>query len=333
MKIKNFTHLTSHISHLNLVFLVTVFGCFAACAPQPQQPTTTVSPPTKQASPAPTPSPSPQSESGDPVLIGAGDIADCLSNGDEETAQLVDNLLKNLNTRQFALFTAGDNVYVDGTAEEFGRCYEPSWGRFKSLTRPSPGNHEYHSPGGAPYFAYFEEKAGAAGQGYYSYELGDWHIVALNSNIDAQTGSVQEQWLRADLKNRKGESILAYWHHPLFTSGLHGNDPKMKDIWRVLSEFGADVIVCGHDHDYERFALQDADGKPDPHGIRQFVVGTGGGGLRPFGTLVPNSEIRNSTTWGVIKLTLHPKSYEWEFIPVAGQTFHDSGKADCVNPR
>jgi acid phosphatase type 7 len=260
----------------------------------------------------------------DPVFVGAGDIAECSKPEDELTAKLIDRI-------PGTVFTAGDDAYPRGTAEEFQKCYDPTWGRFKARTFPTPGNHEYYSPNGDPYYAYFGAKAGTARKGYYSYDLGEWHLIALNSNIDAQTGSEQERWLKADLAAHPKTCTLAYWHHPVFSSGVHGNDSKMKDIWQTLYRAGADVVVNGHDHNYERFAPQNPEGKAEPRrGIREFVVGTGGAELRDLATTRPNSEVQNTATYGVIKFVLHPKSYSWEFIPVQGQTFTDKGTQACV---
>jgi 3',5'-cyclic AMP phosphodiesterase CpdA len=259
----------------------------------------------------------------DSVLVGAGDIANC-DPAAALTAQLIENM-------PGTVFTTGDNVYPRGTAEEFQRCYEPTWGRFKARTFPSPGNHDYYSPNAVPYYAYFGKNAGPSGRGYYSYSVGAWHIVSLNSNIDAQTGSAQERWLRADLAAHPRPCTLAYWHHPVFSSGGHGNDPKMKDIWQTLSDFKADVIVNGHDHNYERFTPQTAEGQADlQNGIREFVVGTGGAELRASAVTQPQSEVFNTQTYGIIKFTLHSKSYDWEFIPVQGQTFTDKGTGNCI---
>jgi len=263
--------------------------------------------------------------SASPVFVGAGDIAECGSRGAKETARLLDDI-------DGTVFTAGDNAYSSGTIDQYLTCYDSTWGRHKARTRPSPGNHDYESPDAAPYYAYFGASAGPLGRGYYSYTLGAWHIVSLNSNIAANAGSKQEQWLRSDLAANRTVCTLAYWHHPVFSSGIHGMDPpKMKDIWRVLYEFHVDVVINGHDHDYERFAPQTPDGQPDAaRGIREFVAGTGGAPQRHFYTIRANSEVRNDTTWGVLKLTLHAASYDWEFVPVAGKTFHDAGSAACV---
>ena len=259
----------------------------------------------------------------DPVFVGAGDIADCLTTTDTDTAALLDGI-------DGTVFTAGDNAYLFGTPMDFTNCYEPTWGPHKARTRPAPGNHDYISPGAIPYYAYFGTHAGPFGRGYYSYNLGAWHIVSLNSNIPAQAGSPQEQWLRADLAANPTQCTLAYWHHPLFSSGLHGNDTRTLDLWRALYEFGADVVVTGHDHDYEQFHRQNPDGVADVNGIREFVVGTGGTTLRAFDVIKPNSAVRDSDTHGVLKLTLHPTSYDWEFLPIAGRTFTDSGSRPCV---
>jgi hypothetical protein len=261
------------------------------------------------------------------VLAGAGDIASCSSQGDEATARLLARI-------PGTIFTAGDDAYEAGTAAEFARCYGPSWGRYKARTHPALGNHEYVSGSAAAYFRYFGKAAGDPRKGYYSYTLGRWHIVVINSNCDfvggCGTGSAQERWLRADLARHPSHCTIAYWHHPRFSSGLHGSSIFMAPIWRALYNAGADVVISAHDHDYERFGPQDPDGRPDPRrGIREFVVGTGGKSYYPFGSPLPNSEIRNSGTFGVLKLTLRPRSYSWRFIPVAGKSFTDAGKASC----
>ncbi len=260
-----------------------------------------------------------------PVLVGAGDIAKCGTNGAEATARLLDGI-------RGTVVALGDLAYDNGTARQFRNCYGPTWGRHKARTRPAPGNHEYNTSGAAPYYVYFGESAGEPGKGYYSYDVGSWHVVALNSNITAEDGSEQEKWLWEDLKASKAACTIAYWHHPAFSSGEHGSDPKMLDVWRTLYHYRADVVLNGHDHSYERFAPQDPNGKADPkRGIRQFVVGTGGANLRGFEEeTVTNSEVRNSDTWGVLKLTLREDSYDWEFVPVEGKTFRDAGTGRCV---
>lgn len=260
------------------------------------------------------------SQADDPVFVGAGDIADCDVTEDEATATLLDGI-------DGTVFTLGDNAYESGSAESFTNCYGPTWGRHIDRTRPSPGNHDE----GPPYYDYFGANAGPWGLGYYSYDLGAWHIISLNSEVEVGAGSAQEQWLRADLAAHPAVCTLAYWHRPRFNSGNHGNSEKMQAVWDALYEYEADVVLNGHAHDYERFAPQNPDGVADPErGIREFVAGTGGRYLVGFSTIRDNSEIRNSDTWGVLKLTLHAASYDWEFIPIAGQTFTDSGSSQCV---
>ena len=274
-------------------------------------------------------------ESGDPILVGAGDIAACGSRGDEATALLLDQILGETDGTVFA---AGDNLNSGGSLEEFRLCYGPTWGRFKARTRPVPGNHEYVTPYAAGYFDYFGKRAGPRGLGFYSYDLGAWHIVALNSSIGSPPGSPQDRWLRADLEaNQATACTLAYWHHPVF--GSYDRDREsarlMRDAWKILYEYGVDVVVNGHFHYYERFAPLDADGRADPQqGIREFIAGTGGAAQpkRLGETIHPNSEVRDNSTWGLLKFTLHPTRYDWEFIPVEGGTFHDSGSAACVWP-
>ena len=228
----------------------------------------------------------------------------------------------------------GDLAYPDGSKENFV-CYDKTWGRAKSRTRPAPGNHEFHAAGASPYFDYFGATAGDPKTGYYSYELGTWHIIVLNSECKdvggCEPGSPQEKWLRSDLAAHPAACKLAYWHKPLFSSGgAHGNDLTVKPLFQALYDARADVVIGGHDHDYERFAPQNPDGAADPAlGIREFVVGTGGKNHRPFGESKPNSEVRDATTFGVLKLTLKPKSYGWQFIPEAGKNFTDSGTSAC----
>jgi hypothetical protein len=265
----------------------------------------------------------------DAVLVGAGDIADCSElSGAQATANLIDMVAG-------TVFTAGDNAYEEGTAQQFRECYGPTWGRFKERTRPSPGNHEFHSSSAAPYFDYFGANAGDPKTGYYSYDLGAWHVIVLNSECvevgGCQAGSAEEKWLRADLSTHPAACTISYWHKPLFSSGAkHGNDPEIKPFWKDLYQSKATLVVNGHDHDYERFAPQDPDGRADSgRGIREFVVGTGGKSHRPFATPLATSEVRNADTYGVLKLTLHPHGYDWEFLPEAGKSFRDSGTGSC----
>ena len=192
---------------------------------------------------------------------------------------------------------------------------------------PTPGNHEHHTSGARGYFDYFGARAPAE---YYSFDLGAWHLISLNSEISVSSGSVQETWLKADLAAHPSKCILAYWHKPRFSSGSqHGGSSRLAPLWTALQAAGADVILNGHEHNYERFARQDASGRADPRGIRAFVVGTGGAGVYSFGTPVANSEVRNDRTFGVLRLVLHGGSYEWSFVPVAGASFTDSGSQTC----
>ena len=262
----------------------------------------------------------PTGEGATAVLVGAGDIGWCGSSGTAATATLLDGI-------DGTVFTTGDNAYMTGSAADFTNCYDPFWGRHRARTRPSPGNHDYESPDAAPYFAYYGANAGAAGVGYYSYDLGAWHIVSLNSNIPMTAGSVQDQWLRRDLTEHPNECTLAYWHHPRFSSSQHGNDVRSDATWRSLFENAADVVLSGHDHVYERFAPQTPDGIADTKGIRQFTVGTGGALFYDFPTIRPNSESRVQNAYGVLRLVLKPHAYDWEFVTPQGVL--DSGSGVC----
>jgi len=264
---------------------------------------------------------------GQAFLTGAGDIASCTSQGDEATAAIL---------RQVGgtVFTAGDNAYESGTAGQYQSCYGPSWGRFKDRTHPAVGNHEYATPMAAGYFAYFGAAAGPAGKGYYSFALNGWRVFVLNSNCDAVggcgAGSAQEQWLVAELARYPTRCSLAIWHHPRWSSGLQGSTAEMQAMWEDLYSAGTELLVVGHDHVYERFAPLDAAGLPDrKRGIREFVVGTGGASHETFRTPLPSSEVRNADTFGVLRLTLAPDAYQWEFLAEAGATFTDSGSGTC----
>jgi hypothetical protein len=267
------------------------------------------------------------------TLVGAGDIASCFSDGDRLTADV-------LETIPGTIFTTGDNAYPNGSMTDYTNCYGPSWGRaaLKARTMPSPGNHEYQTSGAAGYFQYFGSNAGAPGKGYYSYNLGEWHIIVLNSNSSCSTiscaaGSAQEQWLRADLAAHKNYACtLAYWHHPRFNSGQeHGNNTNVTPLWNALYENNADVILNGHEHVYERFAPQTPNGAADnARGIRQFTIGSGGNGHYAFkATPEPNSEARNNTAYGVLKLTLRTGGYDWQFVSAAGSNYSDTGSGTC----
>jgi hypothetical protein len=263
----------------------------------------------------------------DPVLVGAGDISACEGDGAMQTAALLDTI-------PGTVFTLGDNVYPDGSAELFKRCYDPTWGRHKARTRPAPGNHDYLTEGASGYYDYFGAAAGDRTKGWYSYDLGKWHVVVINSNCGkvrggCGAGSPQEKWLREDLKAHPALCTVAMWHHPRFSSGEHGNDPTMGAIFQALYEGGADLVLTGHDHTYERFAKQDPQQRPDDKGIREFVVGVGGKSFYDFPKIQPNSEIRDDKNFGVLKLTLHPAGYDWEFVGVPGSTFADKGTDKC----
>jgi hypothetical protein len=285
----------------------------------------------QSAPPAPKTEPSAQTF----VLVGAGDIASCKNpEGAQATAKLIEQI-------PGTIFAAGDLAYEKGSPQEFKNCYGPTWGRFKDRTRPALGNHEYVDPTAAGYFQYWGAQAGPAGKGYYSYELGGWHIIVLNTNCFARglggcaTGSAQETWLKADLAEHPTACILAYGHHALFSSGVfkkHAVHPELKQLWEDLYAARADLVLAGHEHSYERFAPQDPDGKLDPeHGVREIVVGTGGRSHDLLGFATPNSEAREWDTFGVLKLTLALGKYTWEFVPVAGKSFRDSGSGACHN--
>lgn len=272
--------------------------------------------------PGPSPPPPPPPPPVTAVLVGAGDIALCGSPGAQGTATLLDSI-------EGTVFTAGDNAYYQGTAAQFAQCYEPTWGRHKSRTRPAPGNHDYETPGASGYFDYFGSAAGPRGLGYYSFNVGAWHVVSMNSNVLAADGSAQLQWLREDLAASPTKCVAAIWHHPVFSSGQNGNSPFMRDVWRALRELGADVIIAGHDHIYERFARMDEQGRATQDGLRSFIVGTGGAELTSIARLSANSEVRHANVFGVLKFTLNPDSYSWQFIPVPPSVASDSGSEPC----
>jgi hypothetical protein len=251
------------------------------------------------------------------VLVGAGDIASCAWSTDEATARLLDGI-------SGTVFTAGDNAYPNGTTSHYTNCYHPTWGRHKSRTRPSPGNHEYRISGASGYFGHFGVPA------YYAYDLGDWRIYALNSEIDTSRTSPQFYWLKNDLAVNPKLCVLAYWHKPLWTSGSgHQGTEAMQWIWSILHNAGAELVINGHAHNYERFKEMNVYGGAASPGLRQIVVGTGGSDLHSFGSPLSTSQVRNSSTHGVLKLTLTSTSYSWQFVPIAGQSFTDSGTTNC----
>jgi PKD repeat protein len=260
------------------------------------------------------------------VLVGAGDIAKCTSVGDTQTATLLDQVAG-------WVMAIGDNAYPNGTAEDFANCYDAveSWGRSKGRTHPVAGNHDYYTAGAIPYYDYFGAQAGPRDLGYYSYDLGAWHIVVVNSSLDVAVGSVQEKWLRADLAATRQSCSLVMLHHPLFSSGPTGGSSKMKPVYQAAYDLNVDLIITAHEHVYERFKPQDANGVVDNvRGIREFIIGTGGEGNSSKDiTPLPNSDARyGGTTFGVIKLTLDPGSYSWDYLPVKG-TFVDTGTGTC----
>jgi hypothetical protein len=263
-----------------------------------------------------------------PIVLAAGDIAKCeILGGAIATSRLLDRL-------PGTVLTLGDNAYETGTPAEFEKCYAPTWGRHLERTRPAPGNHDYLTRNAAGYFGYFGERAGTAGLGYYSFDLGTWHVVSLNSEVPFGRRSPQGKWLADDLRAHPVDCVLAYWHTPAFSSGPHGDNLAVRELWRQLAEAGVDVGLTGHDHHYERFAPMDAKGRADPvNGMRQFVVGTGGGGVYRWKRISPNSEVRDNSTYGVLQLVLLPGRYEWTFVPVEGLKFTDAGTGTCSPSR
>ncbi|MEO7664928.1 MAG: metallophosphoesterase [Candidatus Limnocylindrales bacterium] len=266
------------------------------------------------------------------VLVGAGDIADCSLAADSDTATLAASLAGPGG----AIFLAGDDAYGDGSAAQFRDCYGPTWGALRERTHPVPGNHDWQTRALSGYLGYFGASAvNADGKPWYAWDLGGWHIVMLDSNCNATGGcdasSPQRRWLATDLASDGATSAactLAIWHHPRFSSGEHGNDRRTAPFWTALRAAGADLVINGHDHDYERFAAQDAGGAADPEGIVEMVVGTGGANLRHFEGARPNSVARSSTRHGVLRLTLAPMGYAWEFVAVGGEVF-DAGSGTC----
>jgi hypothetical protein len=277
--------------------------------------------------------------SGASVLIGAGDIARCDSPGDEATAALVDSVLRADSVAKVhdEVFTTGDNAYPGGSAHDFATCWAGSWGDSTKLImrniHPTPGNHEHVSGGAAPYYQYFGKAAGSPKTGYYSYDIGAWHAIALNSEIVVNTSAftdvermAQLDWLRQDLSAHHQVCTVAYWHHPRFSSGWHGSDPRLDPIWRVLYDGGADLILNGHDHDYERFEPQSPEGIVDTtKGMTELIVGTGGGDLRGFGQLVKTSVARVEGHYGVVKLTLGGAEWRSAYLSTTGQLYDPSG--------
>jgi acid phosphatase type 7 len=254
------------------------------------------------------------------VLIGAGDIGVCGSPGTVATGRLIEATLGDV-------FLAGDLAYPHGSAVDFRNCFEPHWGHARNRWRPVPGNHEYESARASPYYQYFAETAGAGPDEYYRFVAGEWLVLMLNSNIDVSPTSAQYQFVRDSLQGRRFRCQMAMWHHPLFTSGQNGPNPAMRDMFQLLYDHNFDVVVNAHDHLYERFSRQDANGREDPNGIRQFIVGTGGAPLYAFVRTAPNSATRIAS-FGIIRFTLRPESYDWEFLETSG-ALGDNGSTPC----
>jgi hypothetical protein len=246
-------------------------------------------------------------------------------------------LIKDINPQ--AILIPGDSQYEKGTYSEYEKYFESFLGKYKKIIYPSTGNHDYYTPNASGYYDYFNgigKSDGVAGQrdkGYYSFEIGNWHIISLNSNCLEIGGcgkdSVQEKWLLSDLQKNKQLCILTYWHEPLFSSGPHGNNLNLRDIWKDLYAYKADIVLNGHDHDFERFKKQDAYGNEDEKGIREFVIGTGGQLLYRFISNASNSEVRDASSHGVLELKLYKDKYEWNFLPVEGDIFKDTGSSAC----
>jgi Calcineurin-like phosphoesterase len=272
-------------------------------------------PPVPPSSPEPTPTPA-----ADPVIAAAGDIAGS-GTGDEATARLLDSLAPT------AVLTTGDNAYDNGTLAEFNSFYDPTWGRHRAITHPVPGNHEYRTAGAAGYFDYFGAAASDRATGYYSYNIGAWHLIALNSEIAHDVASVQVAWLKSDLATSTAKCTLAYWHKPRFTAGNYSDFTEYTPFWQALWDANADVVLAGHDHNYQRYTPLNPSGIADAaRGLREFVVGTGG--RSHYALQADNRRVAgNATAFGVLKLTLHPTSFDFSFVPESGQTYSDSGSA------
>lgn len=285
--------------------------------------------------------PTPHGYRGTPVTVyAAGDIADCRyrlpgASGAAATAWLVEaGLAAHPDAR---VLTLGDHTYPVGTPAEFSDCYAPTWGRFRGRTLPTPGNHEYYTRGAPGYFTYFGARAAPEQGAYYSVQLGKWHVVSLNSTLRGAAFDAQLAWLKDDLARHPALCTLAFWHHPRYSSGGYGDNDFMAPLWQALAEGGVELGLAGHDHHYERYAPQDAHGmRDDARGLRQFVVGTGGAWLTPVRFPAANTEARNTSVHGVLRLDLFDNGYTWEFLAVAddsdsnpGAAYTDRGAAPC----
>lgn len=259
-----------------------------------------------------------------PVIVAAGDIA-C---GDQpcESQRRTTALIGWLRPR--AVLTLGDNQYPDGALSDYRSSYHPTWGRFRGKTLPTPGNHEYHTSGARGYFDYFGSRARRGSGGWYSFDLGRWHLLSINTGGGAPSEH-RLRWVRRNLARDGSRCELAYWHHPRFSSGRdHGSDSRMRELWEVLYRAGVDVVLNGHEHNYERFALLDPSGHPARRGIREFVVGTGGAKLYSLGNPIRGSQRRIDDRYGVLSMSLRRSSYEWRFVAV-GRTTLDKGRQRC----
>jgi acid phosphatase type 7 len=264
------------------------------------------------------------------TIAAAGDIAQCF--GGPAAASAAARTAALVGADDALVLTLGDHAYENGTPAEFANCFQPTWGAFKDRIRPSPGNHDYYTPGADGYYTWFGAQAGPDRRGYYSFDYGGWHFISLNSLVDVSPQSDQYLWLVSDLaKSADTLCTIAYWHYPAYNSGAqYGSLTQMRAFFGALYDAGAELVLSGHEHIYERFALQKADGTADPaRGVRQFVVGTGGHELNPLGPPVANSEFRNNANWGVLRLTLGPGNYSWQFVPVGGGAPLDSGSGIC----
>jgi len=308
------------------------FAAFALCLSLQCKPSVHITPP-------PAAAPAEQvAVSGASAMVGVGDIASCSQRLGVETAILVDSILRADSAAkvQAAVFTLGDNVYSSGTTEQFEKCFTPAWGdpkrRIMKSLHPTPGNHEYYTPNADPYYKYFGPAAGVVGKGYYSYDVAKWHIVVVNSEMCVNSifsdSARKEQldWVTQDLKDHKALCTIAYWHHPRFSSGWHGNDARFDALWQILYNDGVDLVLNGHDHDYERFAPVNPAGILDStKGIAEIVAGTGGEDLRGFNTIVPNSVYRIEGRVGVLLLTLGDKEWRSAWVEVGGRVWDQAG--------
>lgn len=286
---------------------------------------------TQASTPEPTPAATPTAAT-PAILVGAGDIGECGTGGPAATARVIRQVLDEYP--EAIVFTAGDNAYPDGSLSDFDRCYDPWWGRFLDRTRPAAGNHDWQTHDAAGFRTYYGDRAGTKGRTWYAYSAGSWRVIVLDSDCGEVGGcgpsSPQGRWLADELAAYPAACTLAIWHHARFSSGPHGNQEAAAPLFDALYAAGADVVVSGHDHDYERFAPQDPAGRRDPErGIREFVVGTGGGHLYLVAFVRANSEVRENATFGVLVLELGEGRYSWRFEPAGDGTFTDAGEGSC----